>query len=81
VELLEYLAPRTGRATPHDLSAADVAHWQTTVAAPEVGRLLRHVFGGWLVSPDVVRGDGHAGFSGAVLVRDPDAHAVRVVEQ
>lgn len=79
VELLEYLAPRSGRPTPRDLSAADLAHWQTTIAAPQVAPLLRHAFGGWLVSPDVVTGLLSPGVAGALLVRDPDAHAVRVV--
>jgi catechol 2,3-dioxygenase-like lactoylglutathione lyase family enzyme len=81
VELLEYLAPRTGRSTPVDLSAADLAHWQTTVVSRGASSLLRALFGGWLVSPDVVTADPRWGFARGLLVRDPDAHGVRVVER
>jgi catechol 2,3-dioxygenase-like lactoylglutathione lyase family enzyme len=31
IELLEYLAPRTGRAAPDDTRADDVAHWRTVL--------------------------------------------------
>ncbi|MGE0462804.1 MAG: VOC family protein [Vicinamibacterales bacterium] len=81
IELLEYLAPRTGRPAPLDLSAADLAHWHTTVVAQGASRLLRTVFGGWLVSPDVVAADPRWGFARGLLVRDPDAHGIRVVER
>jgi len=37
IELLEYLAPRDGRAAPADLHANDVGHWQTTLVT-EIGR-------------------------------------------
>lgn len=81
VELLEYRSPRDGRPTPIDLRANDLAHWQITAVARDVGRLLRpsRVFG--LVSPDVTAIDAPAlGFSEGLLVRDADGHAVRVVE-
>lgn len=81
IELLEYLAPRTGRPAPLDLSAADLAHWQTTVVAQGASRLLGAVFGGWLVSPVVVAAEPRWGFARGLLVRDPDAHGVRVVER
>lgn len=81
VELLEYLAPRDGRPAPLDLKANDLAHWHTAIVAPGAGALLRHTFGGWLVSPDVVSGPPLSGFTRGLLVRDPDAHGVRVVER
>ena len=80
VELLEYRAPRDGRTTPTDLKANDLAHWQVTMAARDVARLLRpsRVFG--LVSPDVTAIDAQAlGFARGLMVRDLDGHAVRVV--
>jgi catechol 2,3-dioxygenase-like lactoylglutathione lyase family enzyme len=80
VELLHYLAPRTGRPAPLDLSAADVAHWQTTIAGRAPAALLVHTHGGGLVSPDVVDVDTRAlGFSRGLMIRDPDGHAVRAV--
>jgi catechol 2,3-dioxygenase-like lactoylglutathione lyase family enzyme len=43
VELLEYLAPKTGRLAPSDERADDLSHWRTTLFAPGVGepRTLR----------------------------------------
>jgi catechol 2,3-dioxygenase-like lactoylglutathione lyase family enzyme len=80
VELLEYLAPRTGRATPGDFTANDLAHWQTTVEVPSVERHLHALLGGWLVSPVVVAAAPGQPFTRGLLVRDPDAHGVRLVE-
>ncbi|MGE0359999.1 MAG: VOC family protein [Vicinamibacterales bacterium] len=79
VELLEYLAPRTGRPTPLDLAANDLAHWQTTLVAVDPSPLLVDQHGGGLVSPDVVRVEAALGFSRGLMLRDPDGHAVRVV--
>ena len=53
VELLEYRAPRDGRPAPHDLRANDVAHWQITMNATGLERLLRPTRLFTLVSPDV----------------------------
>lgn len=81
VELLEYLAPRDGRPAPLDLKANDLAHWQTTIAGGNVRALLDDQHGGGLVSPDVVAVDAASlGFARGLLLRDPDGHAVRVVE-
>lgn len=79
VELLEYLAPRDGRPAPRDLRANDLAHWQTTIVAAAPAALLQATFGGWLVSPDVVTPPAPFAFARGLLVRDPDAHGVRVI--
>ena len=79
VELLEYLAPRDGRPAPLDLRANDLAHWQTTIVAASPAALLRSTAGGWLVSPDVVTPPASFSFARGLLVRDPDAHGVRVI--
>ena len=81
VELLEYLAPRDGRPAPLDLKANDLAHWQTTIVAAAPASLLRSTFGGWLVSPDVVAPPAPLQYARGLLVRDPDAHGVRVVSR
>ena len=81
VELLEYRAPRDGRPAPLDLKANDLAHWQVTMTARDVGRLLTPSRLFDLVSPDVTDIDAPAlQFSRGLLVRDADGHAVRVVE-
>ena len=82
IELLEYLAPRDGRPYPADARANDLVHWQTDLAVSDVdeaaellGRTLRRV------SPGPVELDeSSAGFAEGLLVRDPDGHALRLVE-
>jgi catechol 2,3-dioxygenase-like lactoylglutathione lyase family enzyme len=84
IEFLEYLAPRDGRPTPADARANDLLHWQT--------RLLSHSFDEAsqairaarfaLVSPGpVTLPDDTLGLRRGLLVRDPDGHAVQVVEK
>jgi catechol 2,3-dioxygenase-like lactoylglutathione lyase family enzyme len=80
VELLEYLAPRDGRVTPRDLKANDLAHWHTTIVTHGIEALLATRFGGWLVSPTVVPAVP-VNQTRALLLRDPDAHGVRVIEE
>ena len=82
VELLEYRAPRDGRPSPIDLKANDLAHWQITMRAAGLDRLLRPSRLFSLVSPDVTTIDAtHVDFTRGLLVRDPDGHALRVVER
>jgi catechol 2,3-dioxygenase-like lactoylglutathione lyase family enzyme len=80
IELLEYLAPRDGRPAPADLRANDVAHWQTTLLtdAPErvFERLGSRAFS--LVSPMTVSLPRGEPLAQAVLIRDPDGHAMRL---
>jgi catechol 2,3-dioxygenase-like lactoylglutathione lyase family enzyme len=82
IELLEYLAPRDGRAAPDDLRANDVAHWQTTLVAASIESVLplarAHKIA--LVSPGPVETDAASlGFRSGALTRDPDGHGMRVV--
>ena len=81
IELLEYLAPRDGRPAPLDLRANDLSHWQTTLMTSEPERIFDllglRVFS--LVSPSTVTVPSRTlGVSRAVLVRDPDGHAIRL---
>jgi catechol 2,3-dioxygenase-like lactoylglutathione lyase family enzyme len=81
IELLEYIAPRDGRAAPADLHSNDLAHWQTTLITrvPErVNDLLRtRLFS--LVSPNVVLLPSLTlGFDRAIVLRDPDGHGIRL---
>ncbi len=83
IELLEYLTPRTGRPLPRDQRANDLAHWQTQLVAPDAGRaaamLRRRTVR--FISPRVidVPEDG-LGFDRGILVRDPDGHAMEVIQ-
>jgi catechol 2,3-dioxygenase-like lactoylglutathione lyase family enzyme len=82
VELLEYRAPRDGRPSPIDLKANDLAHWQITMQAAGIQHLLQPSRLFALVSSDVTTIDrAPLGFLRGLLVRDPDGHAIRVVER
>jgi catechol 2,3-dioxygenase-like lactoylglutathione lyase family enzyme len=84
IEFLEYLTPRDGRPMPADVRANDLMHWQTTLVtrgiASAARRLLAEKF--TLVSPGVVDlAERHLGFTAGLLVRDPDGHALQVIER
>jgi catechol 2,3-dioxygenase-like lactoylglutathione lyase family enzyme len=83
VELLEYLAPRTGRPMPVDTLANDDWHWQVNFVLDDLTPLERAVHGASgslgapvFVSPGVVALDAPQRLGTAALtVRDPDGHA------
>jgi catechol 2,3-dioxygenase-like lactoylglutathione lyase family enzyme len=80
VELLEYLAPRSGRAMPADSQASDLWHWLINMRAgiQVADRALRAGHYRY-VSPGPVTLRGGATASG-LLVRDADGHAVMLRE-
>ncbi len=78
VELLEYLAPRTGRPMPVDTLANDEWHWQINMHAPDVAAAAKAVRGGRYaeVSNGIATVDASAiGFRSGFMIRDPDGHA------
>lgn len=83
IEFLEYLAPRDGNAAPADARPNDVMHWQTTLVTPAGDALARRLRLGRavFVSPGIISTDGALGFRRGVMVRDPDGHVMRIVEQ
>jgi len=84
VELLDYLAPRTGRAMPVDTVADDAWHWQINFARdslePIAATIRAHsgnVAAAAFVSPGIVAFPAPARLgTQALLLRDPDGHAV-----
>jgi catechol 2,3-dioxygenase-like lactoylglutathione lyase family enzyme len=77
VELLEYLAPRTGRPMPVDTRANDAWHWQVNFVATElsvVDTAVRERRASY-VSPGIVT-LGRPEHAEALMVRDPDGHAM-----
>ena len=83
IELLEYLAPRDGRPYPADLRPNDLAFWQTTLVTTDVVDAAKTLFTARVlfISPGAVILPGLTlGFAKGLLVRDPDGHAMRVVE-
>ncbi|MFN7947708.1 MAG: VOC family protein [Blastocatellia bacterium] len=84
IEFLEYLAPRTGRAYPADAAANDLLHWQTKLVTRDVSATERRVIAGRyaLLSSGVVAiPEGETGFRKSFLVRDPDGHAMQLIEK
>ncbi len=83
IEFLEYLAPRDGRPIPADQRANDLVHWQTTVLVPDAQAAAQVVRRGKFrfISPGPVDlPDAALGFRRGFLVRDPDGHAVQLVQ-
>jgi catechol 2,3-dioxygenase-like lactoylglutathione lyase family enzyme len=81
VELLEYLTPRDGRPFPPDTRASDLWHWQINLATEAVERLagddnLPLVSAGAVDLPAA-----SLGFSAGLMARDPDGHALLLIEQ
>lgn len=84
IEFLEYLAPRDGRPYPADAHANDLVHWQTrleTRGLDGVWRGLRKAQAPFVSPGPVTLPDTTLGFKSGLLVRDPDGHAMEVVER
>jgi catechol 2,3-dioxygenase-like lactoylglutathione lyase family enzyme len=83
VEFLEYLTPRDGRPVTADARANDLAHWQTTLVSQDAGAMAQAIRGSpcAMLSPGVIAPvDRALGFAKGLLIRDPDGHALAVVQ-
>jgi catechol 2,3-dioxygenase-like lactoylglutathione lyase family enzyme len=84
IEFLEYLAPRDGRSAPSDWKANDLAHWQTKLVAGEVEAGAARLRAGkyaFISSGVIESSEMTLGFKRSFLARDPDAHAVQLIEK
>jgi catechol 2,3-dioxygenase-like lactoylglutathione lyase family enzyme len=83
IELLEYLAPGDGRPYPADARGNDLVHWQTRLRvadAAAVERALRER-GASFISPGVTGLPfADLGFARGIQARDPDGHALELVD-
>lgn len=83
IEFLEYLTPAGGRPIPVDAHANDLSHWQTTLITTDAERVATQARAAraHFISPGIVTmGDAALGFRRGLLIRDPDGHAMRVVQ-
>ena len=93
VEFLEYLAPTNGRPYPADSQSNDLWHWQTSFLVRtgsggdrgsslvySVEELFLTYRPKFVSSSAVLFEKPTLGFRKASLVRDPDGHAVRLIE-
>jgi catechol 2,3-dioxygenase-like lactoylglutathione lyase family enzyme len=81
IEFLEYVAPRNGRPAA-GIQSNDLAHWETTVTTTDTHHAFERLLAGraLLVSPAVAAFAADSRFRNALLVHDPDAHPVKVVQ-
>ncbi len=80
VEFLEYIAPRDGRPFPRDTRSNDLWHWQTSFEADSLSDLLGNRKFEFVSSGIVSLSGNKRGAQRALIIRDPDGHAVRTLE-
>jgi catechol 2,3-dioxygenase-like lactoylglutathione lyase family enzyme len=81
VEFLEYLAPTNGRPYPQDSRSNDLWHWQASFETRGIDTFFRSTKPAYISSGTVLFRSPTLGFNRASLVRDPDGHAVRLIER
>ena len=84
IEFLEYQKPGPGRRYPADARPNDLLHWQTTILVDDLAGALESVrrAGLQVVSAVTVPLDPSiTGVRRAAIVRDPDGHAIELVER
>ena len=84
IEFLEYLAPRDGRSYPADAHANDLLHWQTQILVRDAASAAQGVRAGkfaFVSSGVIVLSEAILNFKKGLLVRDPDGHALLLVEK
>lgn len=81
VEFLQYRTPGGGRPVPEDARATDLAHVRTVIEVEGIDELSQRLTqaGVAFVSPRVVRVTGQP-YARQLMVKDPDGHAVLLVE-
>jgi catechol 2,3-dioxygenase-like lactoylglutathione lyase family enzyme len=83
IELLEYLSPRDGRPFPSDEHANDVVHRQTELEMEDAETAIASLQTAktrFISTGTVSFEPGKLGFHRALLVRDPDGHALAIVQ-
>lgn len=80
VEFLEYIAPTDGRPFPRDTRSSDLWHWETTFRATAIDRLFASYRPDLISSGLVDISRLGLPFRRAAMFRDPDGHAIRLVE-
>jgi catechol 2,3-dioxygenase-like lactoylglutathione lyase family enzyme len=84
IELLEYLSPRTGRPYPADEHANDIVHWQTRMLIANTEATSKQVNAArvrFVSAGSVDTPEAQLGFHKCLMIRDPDGHAMQLVER
>jgi catechol 2,3-dioxygenase-like lactoylglutathione lyase family enzyme len=82
IEFLEYLQPGPGRPFPHDSRADDLWHWQVIVTVTDSEGLYNRLVAAnaKLISQGVISFNRGGKKYKSFVVRDPDGHAVQLIE-
>lgn len=83
IEFLQYETPPGGRPIPIDTTSVDLWHWQTSLVVDDIDAAAKglRAAGVRFITPDVVTLQNPTlGFSRAIMVLDPDGHAMRLVQ-
>jgi len=87
IEFLDYKTPPGGRPMPADTRSNDLWHWQTTLVTKDIQAVTDRLrkAGAQFITPDVVaipqEAQAKLGFKKAVMIRDPNGHAIRLIEE
>jgi catechol 2,3-dioxygenase-like lactoylglutathione lyase family enzyme len=87
IEFLDYKTPAGGRPMPVDTKANDLWHWQTTLVTKDIQAATAQLrkAGAQFITPEVIsipqETQAQLGFKKAVMVRDPNGHAIRLIEE
>jgi hypothetical protein len=87
IEFLDYKTPLGGRPMPADTKSNDLWHWQTTLVSKDVQAAVDRLrnAGAQFITPDPVeiskQTEVKLGFKKVVMVRDPNGHAIRLIEE
>lgn len=83
VEFLNYIAPPGGRPYPTDSQITDLWHWHITIRVSDIESVFKALIenNANLISNGLVSfTDPNLDYSKAFMVRDPDGHALLVIE-
>jgi catechol 2,3-dioxygenase-like lactoylglutathione lyase family enzyme len=87
IEFLNYKTPPGGRPMPADTKSNDLWHWQTTLVTKNIQAVTDRLrkAGAQFITPDVIaipqEAQAKLGFRQSVMVRDPNGHAIRLIEE
>ncbi len=84
IEFLEYLEPHDGRPAPVDKKSNDLIDWKTSLRTEKLddaAKTLRSRKYAIVSSAITTMPDSHKVFRRGLLVRDADAHSIRLIEE
>ncbi len=83
IEFLEYINPGPGRPYPLDSRADDIWYWQTTLITDDAEALYNKLkeSGALFFSKELVHQQINGVHTKSFIVRDPDGHALLVIEK